>query len=250
MTSSPKVVLVHVERQMVDGRDAASPPVRTPPRLLVVEDDGSLRVALTAALVATGYDVRALPDGVGIDQVAHEFRPDLAILDVRLPSGPDGFEIGRNLRSSLGIPVVFVTAADALDDRLRGFDLGADDYLVKPFAMSELLARVKVVLRRAQRLTSPTWEVRGLVIDEANRVVSRAGTPIDLTRTEFDLLCVLAREPGRVFSKVQLLSLVWGFEEYAPNLVEVHVSALRRKLEAVGPRLIHTERAKGYVVRP
>jgi two-component system, OmpR family, response regulator len=224
--------------------------VSTPPRLLVVEDDASLRSAVTAVLDSAGYEVRAVPDGLEVDAVVEAFRPDIAILDVRLPAGPDGFEIGRDLRALLGIPLVFVTAADALEDRLHGFEIGADDYLVKPFAMAELLARVKAVLRRAGRLSSPTWEVRDLMIDEANQLVSRAGTMIELTKTEFDLLCVLAREPGRVFSKLQLLSVVWGFEEFAPNLVEVHISALRRKLEVTGPRMIHTERGEGYVIRP
>jgi DNA-binding response OmpR family regulator len=107
-----------------------------------------------------------------------------------------------------------------------------------------------VVLRRNGRLTSPTIEVRDLLIDEANRVVRRGGQAVELTKTEFEVLCALAREPGRVLSKVQLLALVWGFDEFAPNLVEVHVSSLRRKLEAHGPRLIHTERGEGYVLRP
>jgi two-component system OmpR family response regulator len=221
-----------------------------PPRLLVIEDDTSLRQAIEAVLIATGYDVVAVTDGSQIDAIVEAFRPDMAILDVRLGSGPDGFEIGRRLRATLGIPLVFVTAADALGDRLHGFEIGADDYLVKPFAMAELLARAKAVLRRAGRLSSPTWEVRDLVIDEANRVVTRAGVRLDLTKIEFDLLCVLAREPGRVFSKVHLLSKVWGFAEFSPNLVEVHVSALRRKLELTGPRLVHTERGEGYVIRP
>ncbi|HEX2118090.1 MAG TPA: response regulator transcription factor [Acidimicrobiales bacterium] len=221
-----------------------------PPRLLVLEDDASLREAIVVVLAASGYDVQPVSTGTGIEEVIESFHPDLAILDVRLPSGPDGFEVGRRIRASLGIPLVFVTAADALSDRLHGFDIGADDYLVKPFAMAELLARTKAVLRRAGRLSSPTWEVRDLVIDEANRVVSRHGERIDLTRIEFDLLCVLAREPGRVFSKGQLLTMVWGFADFSPNLVEVHVSALRRKLESTGPRLIHTERNQGYVIRP
>jgi two-component system OmpR family response regulator len=190
-----------------------------------------------------------MEDARALDGMIEEFRPDLAILDVRLPEGPDGFQAGRRIRAALGIPIMFVTAADALEDRLHGYDVGADDYLVKPFAMAELLARTRAVLRRAGRLQSPTWEVRDLVIDEANRVAHRAGVRIDLTGTEFDLLCTLAREPGRILSKVALLAMVWGFE-FQPNLVEVHVSALRRKLEAAGPRLIHTKRSKGYVIRP
>ena len=223
-------------------------PIR--PRLLVVEDDMSLREAIDAVLSASGYEVLALPDGCEIDEKVETFRPDMAILDVRLPAGPDGFEIGRRMRALLGIPVVFVTAADALDDRLHGFEVGADDYLVKPFAMAELLARARAVLRRAGRLGSLTIEVRDLLLDEANRVATRAGRRLELTKIEFDLLSVLAREPGRVFSKLHLLANLWGFAEYSPNLVEVHVSALRRELEAIGPRLVHTERGEGYVIRP
>lgn len=220
-----------------------------PPRVLVLEDDGSLREALEMVLEGAGYDVKTISDGTNVMEVVEVFRPDLAILDVFMPLGPDGFEVGATLRRSLEIPVLFVTAADALEDRLRGFEIGADDYLVKPFAMAELLARARVALRRAGRLSSPTREVCDVVVDEASRVAFRAGTQLDLTPTEFDLLCTLAREPGVLFSKVMLLTLVWGFEEFSPNLVEVHVSALRRKLEALGPRLIHTERGKGYVIR-
>jgi DNA-binding response OmpR family regulator len=218
--------------------------------VLVLEDDVSLRDALEMVLASAGYDVVTISDGTQAADVAGRFRPDLAIIDVFMPFGPDGFEVAGMLRASIGVPVVFVTAADSLEDRLRGFDLGADDYLVKPFAMAELLARAGAVLRRAGRLSSPTREIRDLVIDEAHRMAFRAGKRLDLTPTEFELLCTLAREPGTVFSKVMLLTLVWGFEEFSPNLVEVHMSALRRKLETAGPRLIHTERSKGYVIRP
>jgi DNA-binding response OmpR family regulator len=145
---------------------------------------------------------------------------------------------------------VFVTASDSLEDRLAGFEAGADDYLPKPFALAELLARVAAVLRRAGRLVSPVLAVRDLVIDEQQRVVSRAGTVVPLTSTEFDLLSTLARSPGRIFSKGQLLALIWGFDQFAPNLVEVHVSSLRRKLDTGQVRLIHTERGRGYVLRP
>jgi DNA-binding response OmpR family regulator len=220
-----------------------------PARLVLVEDDPSLRNAMETALRESGYEVVAAHDGLTFDDLVSSFRPDLAVLDVRLPDGPDGFDLAESMRAVTDAPVLFVTAADSLEDRLRGFQVGADDYLVKPFALSELLARIKALLRRSGRLTSPTWQVRDVVIDEANRVVHRGGVRVDLTKTEFDLLCVLARSPGRVFSKAQLLSLVWGFDDYAPNLVEVHMSALRKKLEATGPRFIDTERGHGYVVR-
>jgi DNA-binding response OmpR family regulator len=221
-----------------------------PPRVLLVEDDTALRDAIASALGASGYDVHAAANGLRLDEVTAEFRPDAAILDVRLDDGPDGFGLALALRRRSDMPLLFVTAADRLDDRLRGFEVGADDYIVKPFAVAELLARMRALLRRTGSLVSSTWQVRDLVVDESERIVRRDGHPIDLTKTEFELLMVLVRAPGRVFSKTQLLSLVWGFDEFAPNLVEVHMSALRRKLEAHGPRLIHTERSVGYVVRP
>ena len=220
------------------------------PRLLFVEDDRSLREAVSVSLVRAGFEVRAESSGAGLADAVATFHPDLAILDVRLPDGEDGFELAVRLRTMTEIPIVFVTAADAIDERLRGFDVGADDYLVKPFAISELLARVRAVLRRSGRLDSPTHEVLGVLIDEANRTARRGEHELQLTKTEFDLLAILSRTPGKVFSKTQLLSLVWGFEGYDDNLVEVHISALRRKLEVFGGRLIHTERGEGYVLRP
>jgi two-component system OmpR family response regulator len=220
------------------------------PRLLFIEDDSSLREAVAVTLRRAGYEVRADPDGSDLAAAVAAFHPDLAILDVRLPGEGDGFDLARQLKTMAEVPIVFVTAADALEERLRGFEVGADDYLVKPFAISELLARVRAVLRRAGRLTSPTYDVCGLLVDEANRTVNRDGVDVPLTKKEFDLLTVLARDAGRVFSKTQLLSLVWGFDGYQNNLVEVHISALRRKLEALGGRLIHTERGEGYVLSP
>ena len=220
------------------------------PRVLVVEDDAPIRTTLAVALRAEGYEVRAEADGCALVDVVEAFRPDLAVLDVRLPVGPDGYAMASLLRRSSDLPVLFLTAADGVEDRLAGFDAGGDDYVVKPFSMAELLARTRALLRRTGRLASSTWQVGDLVVDDGARVVSRDGAALELTRTEYDLLAVLAQHLGRVLSKTQLLTSVWGFDAYDTNLVEVHVSALRRKLEAGGPRLIQTVRGAGYVLRP
>jgi two-component system OmpR family response regulator len=222
----------------------------TSSRALLIEDDRSVREAVTYAFEDLGFLVQAEPTGEELTRLIEEFRPDVAIVDIQLPAGPDGFELARQLVSMAGIPVVFLTAADALHDRLAGFEAGGDDYVVKPFAMSELLARVRAVLRRSGRLHSPVIEIRDLLIDDNAKQARRAGILLDLTPTEFELLSVLARSPNQVFSKGQLLSRIWGFDSYDPNLVEVHVSALRRKLDARGPRLVHTVRSRGYVFRP
>lgn len=219
------------------------------PRVLVVEDDDVIRSALEVALRGEGYQIRAEPDGTSLAQVRAEFRPDLAVLDVHLPAGPDGYGLARLLRRGSDLPLLFLTAADSVEDRLAGFQAGADDYLVKPFSMAELLARVQALLRRSGRLTSDCWQVGDLVVDDGARTVVRGGVPLELTRTEYELLAMLVQNVGKVLSKTQLLTQVWGFDAYDPNLVEVHMSALRRKLEAAGPRVIHTVRGAGYVLR-
>ena len=218
-------------------------------RVLVVEDDRSVRTSLEVALREEGYEVCARPDASGVQRVIEQFRPDLAILDVRLGTGPDGYSTARLLRGQSDLPVIMLTAADTVAERLEGFNAGADDYLIKPFSMAELLARVEALLRRTGRVTSAVRQLGDVIIDDAARTVLRAGEKLDLTRTEFDLLAVLAKHPGQVLSKVQLLTQVWGFDAYDVNLVEVHMSSLRRKLEGHGPRLIQTVRGVGYVLR-
>ena len=201
------------------------------------------------SLRGEGYEVLACPDATEVQDVATTFRPDLAVLDVRLPVGPDGYATARLLRAASDLPILFLTAADGIDDRLAGFDAGGDDYLIKPFSMAELLARVRALLKRAGRLSSAVHQIGDLVIDDAARTVVRGGEVLNLTRTEYDLLSVLVQHPGQVLTKTQLLTQVWGFDAFDGNLVEVHLSALRRKLEAHGPRVVQTVRGMGYVLR-
>ncbi len=223
--------------------------METSPRVLVVEDDPALREAVAAGLRQDGCNVHAEADGTNIAATADRFRPHLAVLDVRLP-GPSGLSVARVLRGwNAALPIIFLTAADTIEDRLAGFEAGADDYVVKPFALSEVQARVRALLRRAGALTTESWAIEDLVVDEAAHTAVRGSEVLDLTRTEFDLLVALGRNAGRVLSKTQLMATVWGFEDFDPNLVEVHVSALRKKLEAHGPRLLQTVRGVGYVLR-
>ena len=220
-----------------------------PARILLVEDDPLIRESVTAALRGAGMVVHAAADGTGVGAVLADFRPDLALLDVSLPGDADGFALARALRRDRDLPIVFVTARDAGADRLAGFAAGGDDYVVKPFLVEELVARVRALLRRLGRVPS-TLDLGDLVIDEGSGEAVRSGAVLELTATEYRLLAYLARERGRILSKTQLLTQVWGYDEYDPNLVEVHVSALRRKLELHGPRILHTVRGFGYVLRP
>ncbi len=214
-------------------------------RVLVVEDDAVLRNCIQDGLAETGYHVRAAPDGSGFAALVEEFRPDIAVLDVMLP-GTSGLLLARHLREHTQAAVLFLTARDAVADRLAGFEAGADDYVVKPFVMAEMLARTRAVLRRSGRLRSGRLQVADLLIDEDAGEVIRAGEPVPVTATEMRLLAYLARNRGRVLSKTQILTQVWGYEAYDPNLVEAYVSGLRRKLEVNGCRLIHTVRGVGY----
>ena len=220
-----------------------------PARVLVVEDDVAIAELVAAALGREGFETCLAGDAVAAAAMAKTFHPDLAILDVRLGPGADGLAVARQLRRSSDLPVVFLTEASSVEDRLAGFETGADDYIAKPFELAELLARVRALLRRSGRLTSAVWAVGALSIDEGGRRVFLDGELLDLTRIEFDLLLALARQPGRVATKTQLLANVWGFDGYDPNLVEVHISSVRRKLGG-GAGLVQTVRGVGYVLRP
>jgi two-component system OmpR family response regulator len=219
-----------------------------PARVLLIEDEAAIRGAVTTALAEAGYLVREQPDGTQLRCLADTFRPDLAILDITLP-GPDGLALARALRTRGNLPILFLTARDGIDDRLAGFAAGADDYLVKPFALAELLARVHALLRRSGLLYSATTEVGDLLLDEPASTARRADQTLDLTPTEFRLLAYLVSRRGRTVSKAELLTQVWGYGSYDPNLVEVRISSLRRKLEAHGPRILHTVHGHGYTVR-
>lgn len=216
-------------------------------RVLVVEDDPLIRASVAAALRSDGHLVREVEDGAGLPALALQFRPDLALVDVMLP-GVDGITLARRLLRTGDIAVIFLTARDGVGDRLAGFGAGGDDYIVKPFITEELLARTRAVLRRRGRVAD-TIDLGALVVDEGAGVAVVGGAALDLTATEFRLLLFLARHRGRVWSKTQLLTQVWGYDDYDPNLVEVHVSALRRKIEQHGPRMLHTIRGLGYVLK-
>jgi DNA-binding response OmpR family regulator len=223
---------------------AATP---TKARVLVVEDSEAIRVSVETAFAATGYQVAAVPDGREFEELLTGFRPDLVVLDLMLP-GRDGLVLMAIAKSRTDAGVILLTARDTVDDRLRGLNQGADDYLVKPFALAELLARAAAVLRRLGRIPS-VLQVADVVVDAGAGTALRAGRALDLTATELRLLAYLAAQRGRTVSKGQILTQVWGYDDYDPNLVEVHVSALRRKLETYGDRVLHTVRGLGYVLR-
>jgi DNA-binding response OmpR family regulator len=217
------------------------------PRVLVVEDSETIREMVSEALTEVGYHTDARPDGHGLEGVLDGMRPDLVVLDVMLP-GRDGFELIDVIREWGDVGIVLITARDGLPDRLRGLDGGADDYVIKPFELAELVSRVGAVLRRRGRL-SQVIQVGDVTLDLGAGVAARGGHQLDLTATELRVLSFLVEQRGRIVSASQILNGVWGYDAYDPNLVQVHVSGLRRKLEAHGPRILHTVRGIGYRLR-
>jgi len=218
-------------------------------RILVVDDDPALRDLLVAALEREGWRAEAVADAGEAEEALDRFVPDLAILDVHLGGGADGFTLAKRVRQRSDLPFIFLTDENSVEARLAGFETGADDYMPKPFVLAELVARVRALLRRAGRATTTILEVGPLRIDEHGRRAMIGDDNLDLTRIEFELLTALAKQAGRVASKASLLTQVWGFDGYDQNLVEVHVSSLRRKLGPVGRALIQTVRGVGYVLR-
>jgi two-component system response regulator MprA len=223
-------------------------------KILVVDDERAVRESLRRALELEGYEIELAEDGLqALDRLAREDQPDAVILDVLMP-GIDGLEVCRTLRGrGSRLPVLMLTARTQVEDRVEGLDAGADDYLTKPFALEELLARMRALLRRSGDDGAATDKLRfaDLELDPGTREVTRGGEPIELTRTEFSLLELFLRNPRQVLTRSIIFERVWGYD-FGPdsNSLEVYVSYLRRKLEAGGePRLLHTVRGVGYVLR-
>jgi two-component system, OmpR family, response regulator MprA len=220
--------------------------------VLVVDDEPSVRQALQRALSFEGYDVLVAEDGRTALDTLLTRQPDAILLDVAMP-GIDGLEVCRRLRAAGDrTPILMLTARHATADRVAGLDAGADDYLVKPFALEELLARLRALLRRATvPADDEALKVADLSLDPATRVVRRGDRLIELTRTEFNLLELLMRNSGQVLTRELIFDRVWGYDFGAnSNSLEVYIGYLRRKTEADGePRLIHTVRGVGYVLR-
>jgi DNA-binding response OmpR family regulator len=221
-----------------------------PPRVLVVEDDDAIAQVLQRSLRMEGYDVKIAGDGISALDLAHAFLPDLVILDLGLPR-LDGIEVAKTLRESDDVPILVLTARDAVESRVQGLDSGADDYLVKPFERQELLARLRALLRRRPPRGQAALSVGDLKLNPDTHEVIRGDRTIDLTQREFELLEYLMRNERIVISRQRLLDEVWGYDPFSmTNTIEVFVSNLRRKLESGGePRLLHTIRGAGYVLR-
>ncbi len=219
-------------------------------RILIIEDDEAIQKVLRRALVYEGYQVDAALDGEPGLQLAQENRPDLVILDWMLP-GMDGLEVCKRLRELLNIPILMLTAKDTTEDRVHGLDAGADDYVVKPFELEELLARVRALLRRTQSDRAPVLNFADLVLDTSTRQAIRKQRAITLTAKEYDLLELFMRHPRQVLTRELIFDRVWGYDFGGEsNVLDVYIRYLRQKLENEGEdRLIHTVRSVGYVLR-
>jgi heavy metal response regulator len=220
-------------------------------RILLVEDDRKVASFIRKGLMEEGYAVDVAPDGetglaMGLDRLH-----DVLILDVMLPAKP-GFQVVRELRQAkVPTPVLLLTAREAVEDRVQGLDAGADDYLTKPFAFAELLARVRALLRRGGTSQAPLFRVADLTLDPAKRTVRRGGEAIALTNREFALLEYFMRNPGRVLTRTMIAEHVWDYSfDSATNVIDVYVNYLRKKIDAGRERrLIHTLRGVGYVLK-
>lgn len=219
-------------------------------RILIIEDDPAILKILQRGLSYEGYVVDIATDGRGGLTLSRDHHPDLVILDLMLP-GMDGLEVCRRLRTSGNIPILMLTAKDTIQDRVQGLDAGADDYLVKPFNLDELLARIRALLRRTQTERQQVYKFADLTMDTASRQVMRGERQIQLTAKEYELLELFLRHPRQVLTREVIFDRVWGYDFGGEsNVLEVYIRYLRQKLEAGNePRLIHTVRSVGYVLR-
>jgi two-component system OmpR family response regulator len=229
-------------------------PDGTPIRILAVDDESSLTELLSMAMRYEGWQVATAASGNEAVKAAREVRPDAIVLDMMLPDF-DGLEVMRRVRAEdPDVPVIFLTAKDAVADRISGLTAGGDDYVTKPFSLEEVIARLRALLRRSGAATGRSESllvVGDLTLDEDSHEVSRAGEPIQLTATEFELLRYLMRNPRRVLSKAQILDRVWNYDFGGQaNVVELYISYLRKKIDAGRAPMIHTMRGAGYVLRP
>jgi two-component system response regulator MprA len=219
--------------------------------ILIIEDNEAIVKLLQRGLVYEGYKVDVALDGEAGLKMAKEHHPDLVVLDLMLP-GIDGIEVCKELRSdSSSLPILMLTAKDAIQDRVLGLDAGADDYMVKPFELDELLARVRALLRRTQSDRATSLSFADLTLDTSTRLASRGNRTIQLTATEFDLLELFLRHPHQVLTREVIFDRIWGYDFGGEsNVLDVYIRYLRQKLEEKGePRLIHTARGVGYALR-
>ncbi len=258
MTSNPSSTPARSSAPSAGAAQGRQPEVLTradggPLRVLVVDDEASLRELLATVLRYEGWRVETAADGHAALRVAKELDPDVVVLDVMMP-GIDGFEVLRRLRATHTAPVLFLTARDALEDRVHGLTAGGDDYVTKPFSLEEVVARLRALMRRSGALAQrpdAVLEVGDLTLDEDSHEVRRGGDEIQLTATEFELLRYLMRNPRRVQSKAQILDRVWQYDFGGQaNIVELYISYLRRKIDAGREPMIHTLRGAGYVLKP
>jgi len=229
----------------------SSPPA-APVRVLVVDDESHITDLVATGLRYEGFDVASAGSGREALALVESFRPEVIVLDVMLPD-LDGFEVQRRLVDrGRRVPVLFLTAKDATEDKVRGLSIGGDDYVTKPFSLEELIARIRAVLRRVKGVGQESERLRfaGIEMDEATHEVWREGRAIDLTPTEFSLLRLLLANPRRVLSKDQILDHVWNYDFGGESsIVETYVSYLRKKVDVEDPPLLHTVRGVGYVLR-
>ncbi|QIP85699.1 response regulator transcription factor [Streptomyces sp. Tu 2975] len=236
------------------GRSELLRPDGSPVRVLVVDDEASLSELLSMALRYEGWEVRSAGDGAGAVRTVRDFRPDAVVLDIMLPDMDGLAVLGRLRREVPDVPVLFLTARDAVEDRIAGLTAGGDDYVTKPFSLEELVARLRGLIRRsgtAAVRSESLLAVGDLMLDEDSHEVTRGGQSIHLTATEFELLRYLMRNPRRVLSKAQILDRVWSYDFGGQaNVVELYISYLRRKIDVGRPPMIHTRRGAGYLIKP